>query len=90
MPTSGFVVATAFTPTSSPARVGTLRTPVRVGLVQHRWLADPDQLRDQLLEGVRLAVAQGARAVFLPELTLSRYPADVRAGTNPGDRAEDL
>lgn len=91
MPTSGFVVATAFTPMSSPARVSApLRTPVRVGLVQHRWLADPDQLRDQLLEGVRLAVAQGARAVFLPELTLSRYPADVRAGTNPGDRAEDL
>ncbi|WP_245677943.1 nitrilase-related carbon-nitrogen hydrolase [Nocardia acidivorans] len=66
------------------------RTPLRVGLVQHRWLADPAQLRERLRAGIGLAAAQGARAVFLPELTLSRYPADVPAADNPGATAEDL
>lgn len=88
---SGFIVETAFTPPNSPARVrATQRAPLRVALVQHRWLADPQDLRDQLREGIRLAAGQGARVVFLPELTLSRYPADVRAGANPGAAAEDL
>lgn len=91
MPESGFIVTTAFTPPTSLARVRTpQRPPLRVGLVQHRWLPDPQQLRDQLSEGVRLAADEGARAVFLPELTLSRYPADVRAGANPGNSAEQL
>lgn len=91
MPESGFVVETAFTPPSSPARVReSRRAALRVGLVQHRWLADPQHLRDQLSDGIRLAADEGAKAVFLPELTLSRYPADVRAGANPGARAEEL
>ncbi|TEA00606.1 nitrilase-related carbon-nitrogen hydrolase [Mycobacteroides salmoniphilum] len=91
MPEPGFIVETAFTPPISPARVREpRRAPLRAGLVQHRWLADPEHLRDQLLEGVRLAAHEGARAVFLPELTLSRYPADVQAGANPGAHAEEL
>ncbi|MFI1920018.1 nitrilase-related carbon-nitrogen hydrolase [Nocardia sp. NPDC020380] len=91
MTDSDFTVETAFHPPVSPARVAESdRAPLRVGLVQHRWLADPDALRAQLSEGIRLAAEQGARAVFLPELTLSRYPADVRAGANPGADAEDL
>jgi len=91
MPASAFVVKTASTPPISPARVrDPQRAPLRVGLVQHRWLADPQHLRDQLFEGIRLAAAEGAKAVFLPELTLSRYPADVRADANPGTSAEEL
>lgn len=91
MPASAFVVETASTPPTSPARVrDPQRAPLRVGLVQHRWLADPQHLRDQLFEGIRLAAAEGAKAVFLPELTLSRYPADVRAEANPGTSAEEL
>ncbi|KZM73533.1 nitrilase-related carbon-nitrogen hydrolase [Nocardia terpenica] len=86
-----FVVETAFTPPPSFARAEPpQRAPLRVGLVQHRWLADADELRATLAEGIRRAADLGAKAVFLPELTLSRYPADVRAGANPGARAEDL
>ncbi|BEK90584.1 nitrilase-related carbon-nitrogen hydrolase [Nocardia seriolae] len=91
MSTYGFRVETAFDPPVSWARVEQpRRRPLRVGLVQHRWLADRDELRAQLAEGIALAADRGARAVFLPELTLSRYPADVRAGANPGAGAEDL
>ncbi|WP_067546290.1 nitrilase-related carbon-nitrogen hydrolase [Nocardia crassostreae] len=86
-----FVLATAFTPPPSFARATEPdRAPLRVGLVQHRWLPDADALRAQLDAGIALAAAQGAKAVFLPELTLSRYPGDVRAGENPGANAEDL
>lgn len=86
-----FVVTTATTPPVSYARSGTSdRAPLRVGLVQHQWLPDPDALRAVLLDGIGLAAAEGARAVFLPELTLSRYPADIRAGVNPGAAAEDV
>lgn len=86
-----FVIETAFTPPPSFARAEEpQRPPLRVGLVQHRWLADPEAMRAQLAEGIRLAADQRAKAVFLPELTLSRYPADVRAGANPGANAEDL
>ncbi|WP_225729344.1 MULTISPECIES: nitrilase-related carbon-nitrogen hydrolase [unclassified Nocardia] len=86
-----YVVETALTPPPSFARVGAPhRPPLRVGLVQHRWLADPDELAARLADGIRIAAEYGARAVFLPELTLSRYPADTRAGANPGAGAEDL
>ena len=63
---------------------------LRVGLVQHAWDADADHLRDTLSAGVRLAVGAGARIVFLPELTLSRYPADTRPSGIPAVNAEDL
>ncbi|MFI9504858.1 nitrilase-related carbon-nitrogen hydrolase [Nocardia sp. NPDC052566] len=86
-----FVVSTAYTPPVSHARTETSdRTPIRIGLVQHQWLPDSEALRAALLDGIGLAAAEGARAVFLPELTLSRYPADIRAGENPGATAEDL
>ncbi|QIS11418.1 nitrilase-related carbon-nitrogen hydrolase [Nocardia arthritidis] len=86
-----YVVETALTPPPSFARLGAPhRPPLRVGLVQHRWLADPDELAARLADGIRIAAEYGARAVFLPELTLSRYPADTRAGANPGAGAEDL
>lgn len=86
-----FTVETALTPPVSPARVHEpKRPPLRVALVQHRWQQDPEALQAQLSEGIRIAADQGAKAVFLPELTLSRYPADVRAGANPGTQAEDL
>lgn len=91
MTESGFIVETAFTPPVSFARErAPRRQPVRVGLVQHRWQADAEALKAELIEGIRLAAEQGAQAVFLPEITLSRYPADVRAGANPAAAAEDL
>ncbi|MEV6427546.1 nitrilase-related carbon-nitrogen hydrolase [Nocardia sp. NPDC051463] len=88
---STFVLETAFAPPTSFARTtAAVRRPVRVGVVQHCWLADPVELRAQLATGIRIAAEQGAQAVFLPELTLSRYPADVRAGANPGGDTEEL
>ncbi|HSP52426.1 MAG TPA: nitrilase-related carbon-nitrogen hydrolase [Cryobacterium sp.] len=64
--------------------------PLRVGLVQHRWHADQGALRAELADGIRLAADQGARVVFLPELTLRKYPGNVRAHGMPKQTAEDL
>jgi N-carbamoylputrescine amidase len=43
-----------------------------------------------LREGIEQAAGAGARIVFLPELTLSRYPADTRPEGTPSDLAESL
>ena len=65
---------TAYPPPASPARTRPpSRTPFRVGAVQERWHPDPDQHRRALADGIRTAVAEGARLVCLQELTLSRY-----------------
>ncbi|MGV9800879.1 nitrilase-related carbon-nitrogen hydrolase [Mycobacterium sp. NPDC003449] len=66
------------------------RPPLRVGLVQHRWRPDADELAKVLRDGIDRAAGAGATAVFLPEITLLRYPADTPAGPNPGEGAEDL
>jgi N-carbamoylputrescine amidase len=80
------------TPSARPA--------LRVGVVQHHWHADNAALLAELDEGIEGAARLGATVVFLPELTLSRYPADTlpahdisRPGTvrrRPSDIAEDL
>ncbi|MDJ0338112.1 nitrilase-related carbon-nitrogen hydrolase [Cryobacterium sp. PH31-O1] len=75
----------ALTRTDAPTRL-----PLRVGLVQHRWQEDAAALRGELADGIRLAAEAGARVVFLPELTLSKYPGNVRAQGVPKDAAEDL
>ncbi|MBO3742484.1 nitrilase-related carbon-nitrogen hydrolase [Actinoplanes flavus] len=75
----------------SPARVDEpVRPPLRVGLVQHRWREDGAELRRVLAEGIATAAGSGARVVFLPELTLSRYPAFEEPTGRPADLAEDL
>jgi N-carbamoylputrescine amidase len=66
------------------------RPPLRVGLVQHRWRPDRDQLVAVLRGGIHRAAGHGAAVVFLPEITLLRYPADTPAGPNPTALAEDL
>jgi len=66
------------------------RTPLTVGLVQTRWHEDPDEHAAVLDDGIRSAADAGAEVVFLPELTLLRYPADVRAGDRPVELAEEL
>jgi N-carbamoylputrescine amidase len=66
------------------------RPPVRVALVQHRWRADAAELTKVLGDAIDAAAGQGARVVFLPEITLLRYPADVPAAPNPGAGAEPL
>jgi N-carbamoylputrescine amidase len=49
------------------------RPPFRIGAVQHRWHADPDEHEAALAEGIRIAAGEGAQLVCLQELTLSRY-----------------
>ncbi|MEV6771327.1 nitrilase-related carbon-nitrogen hydrolase [Nocardia sp. NPDC051030] len=84
-------VVTCFEPPVSHARVADrVRPPLRVALVQHRWQADGDALRAELSAGIAKAAELGAKAVFLPEITLSQYPAFVRGGENPCADAEDL
>ncbi|MDG4663814.1 nitrilase-related carbon-nitrogen hydrolase [Mycobacterium sp. 236(2023)] len=66
------------------------REPLRVGLVQHRWRPDAGELATVLRSGIDRAAAEGATAVFLPEITLLRYPADEPGGENADALAEDL
>lgn len=83
-------------PTSLARTEPSTRTPLRVGVVQHRWHADQAALHAELNHGIERAAQLGASVVFLPELTLSRYPADTRPENNPGagirpsDITEDL
>lgn len=66
------------------------RPAVRVGLVQHAWEDDADRLRQKLVDAIGVAAEQRAEIVFLPELTLSRYPADTRPEGSPAETAESL
>jgi N-carbamoylputrescine amidase len=78
------------TPEALTRTTPTDRAPLRVGLVQHRWNPDAAALKAELLEAISTAADLGAKVVFLPEITLLRYPADTRAGANPGSEAEEL
>jgi len=62
----------------------------RVGLVQTRWYESPEVHRQQLHDGVSRCAEAGAEIVFLPELTLSRYPADTQPQREADATAEDL
>jgi len=67
------------------------RQPFRIGAVQHRWRADPEEHEAALAEGIRLAAGEGAKLVCLQELTLSRYFAVDPAGPEAaGAEPEDL
>ena len=82
----------AYPPPSSPARTrDPERAPLRVGLVQERWHPDPEEHRDALARGIRMAAAERARIVCLQELTLSPYFAVTPDGPgSSGAMPEDL
>ena len=84
------ITLSATAPESLSRSTESTRPPVRVGLVQHRWRSDADELAKVLRDGIDRAAGEGATLVCLPEITLLRYPADTPAGPNPGDTAEDL
>jgi len=89
--TASFTRIDAITPLPSPARVHpSSAAPLRIGLVQHAWQPDGAELARHLDEGIGRAADADARIVFLPELTLSRYPADRRPTERPDASAEDL
>jgi N-carbamoylputrescine amidase len=76
-------------PPPSPARVGpSEQPPLRIGVVQHAWA--PSGLTSWLDEAVDTAAGHGARIVFLPEVTLARYPADTLPTGAATDLAEEL
>jgi N-carbamoylputrescine amidase len=76
-------------PPPSLARVhDSTEPPLRIGVVQHAW--SPEGLVDWLHEAVTAAAERGARIVFLPEVTLLRYPADVLPSGVAAELAEDL
>jgi N-carbamoylputrescine amidase len=83
---------TAFGPLTSPARTReSERPPLRLGLVQERWHADPDEHLTALSAGIRTAAGQGASIVCLQELTLSPYFAITPDGPDAAGAApEDL
>ena len=87
---------TAYDVPASPARVAGApdptegAPPLRVALVQHHWREDADELARVLSEAVGRAAGEGAQVVFLPELTLSRYPAFEAPAGLPAETAEDL
>jgi N-carbamoylputrescine amidase len=77
-------------PPPSPARTRPpRRAPLRIGLVQERWRADPEAHEAALAEGVALAAEQGAVLVCLQELTLSRYFASSPDGPGPAGVAPE-
>jgi N-carbamoylputrescine amidase len=78
-------------PLPSLARTAESARPhLRVGGVQHRWRESAAELARVLTDAIGTAADAGAEIVFLPELTLSRYPADRTAAPNPGRAAEEL
>lgn len=66
------------------------RETLRVALVQFAWNSDSDAHKANLREGIKQASEAGAKIVFLPELTLTRYPADTRPTARPNSIAESL
>lgn len=66
------------------------REPVRVALIQMHWEQNPEQHIANLTKGIELAAGAGAKLVCLPELTLSRYPADQKPTGTPSAIAEEL
>ena len=60
-----------------------------VGCYQMQWYENPKTHYARLAEGVARCAEHGAQLVSLPELTLSRYPADTRP-TQAADRAPEL
>jgi N-carbamoylputrescine amidase len=66
------------------------RKPIRVALVQIHWQEDQHKHLENLAEGIKQASLAGADIVFLPELTLSRYPADKLPNGKPTEIAEAL
>jgi N-carbamoylputrescine amidase len=81
---------TAFPPPPSPARTRPPeRTPLRLGLVQERWHADPAEHEAALAAGIRTAAGEGATIVCLQELTLSPYFAVTADGPQAAGAAPE-
>lgn len=75
--------------TRQPSPCKTIRSSERaltIAALQVKWLSDARAHRAQLAAGIAAAADAGASIIFLPELTLSRYPAD----SLPAGRGDEL
>ena len=66
------------------------RSIVTVAAVQFAWKQDSNKHLEQIERAVIEAKAKHAQVVFLPELTLSKYPADVCPTSTPNATAENI
>ena len=71
------LISSSLQPSQCPSETRESRS-LSIGLYQMKWYEDPDIHLTQLHAGVKACATAGADIVFLPELTLSRYPADTR------------
>ena len=82
------------TQVASPKSLSRVREPersiIKVAAVQINHNVNPAAHTAALLEAIKIAVAAGAQIIFLPELTLSRYPADQLPTGAPNRNAEQL
>ena len=82
------------TKTVSPKSLSRVREPeravIKVAALQINHNLDPTAHTATLLEAIEIAVEAGAQIIFLPELTLSRYPADQLPTGTPNRNAEQL
>jgi N-carbamoylputrescine amidase len=82
------------TQVASPKSLSRVREPersiIKVAAVQINHNVDPAAHTATLLEAIEIAVDAGAQVIFLPELTLSRYPADQLPTGAPNRNAEQL
>jgi N-carbamoylputrescine amidase len=82
------------TQVASPKSLSRVREPersiIKVAAVQINHIVEPAAHTATLLEAIKIAVDAGAQIIFLPELTLSRYPADKLPTGAPNRNAEQL
>ncbi len=80
--------------TAAPKSLSRIREPERavftVAALQFAWKENAAEHAAQIERAVKEAKANGAQIIFLPELTLSRYPADVCPTAAPNQTAEKL
>ena len=78
----------------SPKSLSRVREPeravVKVAAVQLSHNVDSAAHTATVIEAIEIAVEAGAQIIFLPELTLSRYPADALPTGRPSQNAEQL
>ena len=78
----------------SPKSLSRVREPeravIKVAAVQISHNVDSAAHIATVVEAIEIAVEAGAQIIFLPELTLSRYPADTLPTGTPSQNAEQL
>ncbi|REJ68559.1 MAG: hydrolase, partial [Proteobacteria bacterium] len=83
------LISSPLQPSQCPSETRDLR-PLSIGLYQMKWYEDLDKHLEHLHAGIATCASAGADIVFLPELTLSRYPADTRPEAGADRTPESL